>query len=121
MMVNCGMDIDGLPCTAPPGEEGMDMSHAGGEYEAFEGLTEQIADVSGYHYVDLRTRQDRTENQTEHWHLQLDLLVNAYLDYHSCDSGDGMPILEDELLEPPLDDSPSVSLTNIELIDLFSM
>ncbi|KAG2112647.1 uncharacterized protein F5147DRAFT_771189 [Suillus discolor] len=58
MMANCGMDVDRLPCTAPPVEEGMDMSHAGGEYEAFKGLAEKIADVSGYRYVDLRTRQD---------------------------------------------------------------
>ncbi|KAG1845226.1 hypothetical protein C8R48DRAFT_583257, partial [Suillus tomentosus] len=64
-------------------------------------------------YVDLRTRQDRTENQTEHWHLQLDLLVNAYLDYRSRDSGDGMPTLDDELLEPPLDDSPERSYSSL--------
>ncbi|KAG1895393.1 uncharacterized protein F5891DRAFT_960225 [Suillus fuscotomentosus] len=119
MMADCGMDVDGLPCTAPPGEEGMHMSHAGGEYKAFEGLAEQIAHVSGYHYIDLRTQQDRTENQTKHWHLQLNLLVNAYLNYRSRDSGDNMPTLDDELLEPPLDDSPSVSLTNIELVNVF--
>jgi hypothetical protein len=70
-------------------------------------------------YVDHRTRQDRTENQTDHWDLQLDLLVDAYLDYRSRDSGDGMPTFEDP--DPPLHDPPNVSLTNIELIDTFSM
>ncbi|KAG2152785.1 hypothetical protein DEU56DRAFT_868810 [Suillus clintonianus] len=56
-------------------------------------------------YVDLRTRQDRTENQTDQWDLQLDQLVDAYLDYRSRDSGDGMPTFKDP--EPPLCDSPS--------------
>ena len=47
MMVDHGMDVDSLPYTAPPGEEGLDLSHAGGEREAFEGLADQIADISG--------------------------------------------------------------------------
>lgn len=74
------------------------------------------------HYVDPRTRQDRTENQTAQWDLQLDLLVDAYLDYRSRDSGDGWPNVEETPMEPPSDTSPqaSVSLIDIELIDLFS-
>jgi hypothetical protein len=47
MMVDYGMDVDSLPYTAPPGEEGLDLSHAGGEHEVFEGLAEQVADISG--------------------------------------------------------------------------
>lgn len=42
-----GMDVEALPYTAPPGEEGFDMSHAGGEHEAFEGLAHQVADIGG--------------------------------------------------------------------------
>jgi hypothetical protein len=38
MMSDYGMDIESIPYTVPPGEEGMELSHAGGEYEAFEGL-----------------------------------------------------------------------------------
>ena len=47
MMTDYGMDIEAIPYTAPPGEEGMELSHAGGEHEAFERLTGQIADLSG--------------------------------------------------------------------------
>ncbi|KAG1867719.1 hypothetical protein F4604DRAFT_1927512 [Suillus subluteus] len=39
-----------LPHTAPPGEEGLEFSHAGGEHEAFEGLASQITEISGCHY-----------------------------------------------------------------------
>ncbi|KAG2033749.1 hypothetical protein BDR03DRAFT_1014021 [Suillus americanus] len=118
MMADYSMDIDTLLYTAPSGEEGIEFSHIGGEYEAFKGLAEQIADIGGYCYVDHCTQQDCTENQTDHWDLQFDLLVDAYLDYHSHDSGDGMPTFEDP--EPPLHYPPSVSLTNIELIDMSS-
>lgn len=31
----------------PPGEEGFDLSHEGGEYEVFEGLVEDIAQATG--------------------------------------------------------------------------
>jgi hypothetical protein len=72
-------------------------------------------------YINHHTREDRTENQTTHWQLQIDLLVDDYLDYHFRDSGDGLPAFDDMSAEPLLDDSSSVSLTNIELIDLFSM
>ncbi|KAG2351794.1 hypothetical protein BDR07DRAFT_1258018, partial [Suillus spraguei] len=119
MMSDYGMDVESIPYTVPPGEEGMELSHAGGEYEAFEGLAGQIADLGGYRYIDHRTREDRTESRTNHWQLQIDLLVDAYLDYRFRDSGDGLPTFDDMSAEPLLDDSSSVSLTNIELIDLF--
>ncbi|KAG1723087.1 hypothetical protein EDD22DRAFT_982950 [Suillus occidentalis] len=32
MMSDYGMDIESIPYTTPPGEEGMELSHAGGEY-----------------------------------------------------------------------------------------
>lgn len=48
MMVDHGMDSEALPYTAPPGEEGLEFSHAGREHEAFEGLASQIAEISGW-------------------------------------------------------------------------
>ncbi|KAG1749166.1 uncharacterized protein EDB91DRAFT_1235645 [Suillus paluster] len=47
MLADVNVDIDNIPYTAPPGEEGMDFSHEGGEHEAFEGLAQQMADLSG--------------------------------------------------------------------------
>lgn len=35
-------DVDTLSHIPPPGEEGFDFSHEGGEFEVFEGLTEDI-------------------------------------------------------------------------------
>ena len=31
----------------PPGEEGLNLSHEGGEYEAFTGLVDDIAQLTG--------------------------------------------------------------------------
>ncbi|KAG2140769.1 hypothetical protein BD769DRAFT_1349960 [Suillus cothurnatus] len=67
------------------------MSHTGGEFEAFEGLAHEIAEISGCRYVDPRTRTDRIENETNHWTTQMGCLVEAYLDYCHHDLGDGMP------------------------------
>lgn len=47
MVADHGMDVDTLLYTAPPGDEGFGISHEGGEYEAFEGLAHQIADIGG--------------------------------------------------------------------------
>lgn len=38
MLANTNIDIDSIPYTAPPSEEGYDFSHKGGEHEAFEEL-----------------------------------------------------------------------------------
>ncbi|KAG1722698.1 hypothetical protein EDB19DRAFT_1645644 [Suillus lakei] len=116
-----GMDVEALPYTAPPGEEGFDMSHAGGENEAFEGLAHQVADIGGYRYIDPRDCRDRTENLTSHWNIQVDCLMDAYLDYHARDSGNGMPNPEDlpSVLPLHMDMMDCPSLNNIELIDLF--
>ncbi|KAG1781332.1 hypothetical protein EV702DRAFT_928311, partial [Suillus placidus] len=116
MMADYGMDFEMLPHTAPPGEEGLEFSHAGGEHEAFEGLASQIAEISGCRYTDHRTRHDRTENQTAHWDIQIDLLVNAYLDYRSRSTENGMPTFNGP---PSSSDTQCLSLSNIELIDLF--
>jgi len=47
MMTDFGMDLDTVPYAAPLGEKGLDLSHEGGEYEAFEGLAGEIAAISG--------------------------------------------------------------------------
>jgi hypothetical protein len=46
MINDIGVVINDEPYTAPPGEEGFDISHEGGKYEAFEGLSEQVASLS---------------------------------------------------------------------------
>ncbi|KAG2048299.1 hypothetical protein BDR06DRAFT_1013186 [Suillus hirtellus] len=47
MMDDYGVNIELLPYTAPLGEEGLDLSHEGGEYEAFKGPAHEIAGISG--------------------------------------------------------------------------
>jgi hypothetical protein len=47
MLIDHDVSTDYIPYTAPPGEEGADLSHEGGEYEVFEGLAQQMADISG--------------------------------------------------------------------------
>ncbi|KAG2351239.1 hypothetical protein BDR07DRAFT_1490849 [Suillus spraguei] len=69
MIANHGMDFEELPYAPPPGEECFDMSHAGGEHEAFKGSAHQVADIGGYHYIDPCIHGDRTEDQTSHWNL----------------------------------------------------
>ncbi|KAG1770316.1 hypothetical protein EV702DRAFT_1249639 [Suillus placidus] len=107
-----GIDFDDEPYTAPPGEEGLNISHEGGEYEAFEGLSEQVASLSNYRYVDSRTRNDHIELQTEQWSSQIDQLVKAYLDYRLRDHGDGMPCIPD--VDVAIDGSDGLSLTDID-------
>ena len=40
-------DYDAPFQTIPPGEEGVDFSHAGGEYEAFHSFAENLAKLTG--------------------------------------------------------------------------
>ncbi|KAG1724777.1 hypothetical protein EDB19DRAFT_1644330 [Suillus lakei] len=117
MMADFGMEVETFVHMAPPGEEGFDLSHAGGEYEAFKGLTHQLADLTGHHHIDPRSWGERTEDQTAHWNLQMDRLVDAYLNYRSRDSGDGMPAMSDQDLSGV---DASFSINNIELIDIFT-
>ncbi|KIK20392.1 hypothetical protein PISMIDRAFT_105862 [Pisolithus microcarpus 441] len=86
------MSEDIAPLFVAPGDEAFALSHEGGEHEAFEDLARQLADVRGVRHADSRTRRDRVELQTEHWTLQMDRLVDAYLDYSSRDTGDGLPV-----------------------------
>ena len=45
---NYGTDnVDAVSYTAPPGEEGFDISHEGGEFEVFEDVAAGLAELSG--------------------------------------------------------------------------
>ncbi|KAG1774198.1 hypothetical protein EV702DRAFT_975394 [Suillus placidus] len=118
MLADTNVDIDSIPYTAPPGEEGLEFSHEGGEHEAFEGLAQQMADLSGCCYVDSRTRTNHIEVQNEHWDVQIERLVSVYLDYCTQDGGDGMPSFPPS--DEPTLDGDCLSLKNIELVDIFS-
>ncbi|KAG1751748.1 hypothetical protein EDB19DRAFT_1903708 [Suillus lakei] len=83
MLINVDTDIESIPYTAPPSEEGADFSHKGGEYEVFQGLAQQMADLSEFHYVDPCTCGDCINVQNANWDLQMEGLVRAYLDYRT--------------------------------------
>ncbi|KAG2059468.1 hypothetical protein BDR06DRAFT_949529 [Suillus hirtellus] len=61
-MTDLDMDVDPLPYTAPPGDEGLDISHVGGEYEAFEELTHEVAGINGCCYTDPHTHTNCIKN-----------------------------------------------------------
>jgi hypothetical protein len=63
--------------------------------------------------VDDRDRRDRIENQNSNWDLQMDCLVDAYLDYREWDGGDGLPN------PPPTANHQTGIPFQIELIDVF--
>ncbi|KAG2157313.1 hypothetical protein DEU56DRAFT_722950 [Suillus clintonianus] len=117
MMADFGVEVEAFTHTAPPGEEAFDLSHAGGEHEAFEGLTHQLADLTGHHHIDPRSRGEWTETQTTHWNLQMDRLVDVYLDYRCRDSGDDMPDMSDQNMSGV---NASFSINDIKLIDNFT-
>ncbi|OSC96265.1 hypothetical protein PYCCODRAFT_1346494, partial [Trametes coccinea BRFM310] len=64
----------------PPGEEGIFLSHAGGDAELCNDL---FADDTKAKRVDSRTRHDRTIIRTQEWEVQRDELVQAYLQWQS--------------------------------------
>lgn len=70
-------------------------------------------------YVDPRTRKDRIDIQNANWTAQMECLVKAYLDFRTRDRGDGMPSAPNED-EPVLDHLDTLTLQNIELVDIFS-
>ncbi|KIK11696.1 hypothetical protein PISMIDRAFT_122267 [Pisolithus microcarpus 441] len=112
MFADQDMSEDIAPLFVAPSDEVFALSHEGGEHEAFEDLARQLADVHGVRHADSGTWHNCVELQTEHWMLQTDRLVDAYLDYSSHDTGDGLPVageLEDH----------TQCLTDVELIDLF--
>ncbi|KAH7920572.1 hypothetical protein BV22DRAFT_1107609 [Leucogyrophana mollusca] len=112
------MDFADIPFTAPPGDKGLDLSYEGGEHEMFEGLAEEIVGLTGFRRIDPRVRRDHIETRNEHWGLQVDRLVAAYLHYRKRDLGDGIPSpLVDE---DTVDGTACPALHDIELVDLFS-
>ncbi|KAH7904543.1 hypothetical protein BJ138DRAFT_1019008 [Hygrophoropsis aurantiaca] len=117
MVADHGVAIDDIPFTAPPEDEGIDLSNDGDEHEMYDGLSQQIADLTGFRRVDPRVRRDRIELQNEHWGLQMDRLVAAYLDYRMCDSGDGMPV--PSTLDTTTVGTECPALADMELVDLF--
>ncbi|KAG1864585.1 hypothetical protein C8R48DRAFT_601837 [Suillus tomentosus] len=119
MLIDHDVSTDYIPYTAPPGEEGADLSHEGGEYEVFEGLAQQMADISGRCYVDPCTCKDRIDVQNVNWNVQMEHLVHTYLDYRTRDCGNGMPSASSEN-EPTCHHVDNLSLQNIELINIFS-
>jgi hypothetical protein len=52
------------------------------------------------HRVDHRTCCDRVENQIHQWGIQMSKLVDAYLDARTCNDGEGMPKMSDQLSDP---------------------
>ncbi|KAI6029498.1 hypothetical protein BKA83DRAFT_4489460 [Pisolithus microcarpus] len=112
MFADQDMSEDIAPLFVAPSDEAFALSHEGGEHKAFEDLAWQLADVHGVCHADSRTQCNRVELQTEHWMLQMDRLVDAYLDYSSRDTGDGL------LVTRELEDRTQC-LTDIELVDLF--
>ncbi|KAI6037264.1 hypothetical protein PISMIDRAFT_105553 [Pisolithus microcarpus 441] len=112
MFADQDMSKDIAPLFVAPGDEVFALSHEGGEHEAFEDLAWQLADVYGVHHADSRTWHNHVELQTEHWMLQMDHLVDAYLDYSSRNTGDGL------LVAGELEDHTQC-LTDVELVDLF--
>ena len=41
-------DFVAISCTAPPGEEGFDISHEGGEHEVFKDVAASLAESMGW-------------------------------------------------------------------------
>jgi hypothetical protein len=42
-----GIDMDADQETVPPGDEGFNISHEGGEFEVFDNLAEGVAAING--------------------------------------------------------------------------
>ncbi|KAI6011021.1 hypothetical protein BKA83DRAFT_4132421 [Pisolithus microcarpus] len=95
-----------------PGDGAFTLSHKGGEHEAFEDLAQQVVDMHGIRYADSRTWHNWIELQMDHWTLQMDRLVNAYLNYCYHDMGDGLPAPEES-------ENSAQCLTDTELVNLF--
>lgn len=59
---------------------------------------------------------DCIELRIDHWSAQLPRLVEAYLEFRSCDSADGFPTLDGNEQATTL---PLGSIQDIELVDIF--
>ncbi|TFK80109.1 hypothetical protein K466DRAFT_605604 [Polyporus arcularius HHB13444] len=92
--------------TIPPGEEGMFLSHAGGEDELCQSLLEEPP----HKRYDARTQHDRTDKRNKAWAAQLNELVAAYMTWQAN-------------LEPGEDsaahdaDAPAIEITAVDFFD----
>src|ERR1700675_790916 len=85
--------------TAPPGEEGVYMSHAGGLDDVFHEVLDEFQPSKYFRSIfifshiltlgasspraDLRSRRDRIQIQTAQWRIQMDPLIKAYMIWNS--------------------------------------
>ncbi|KAI0040618.1 hypothetical protein FA95DRAFT_1611652, partial [Auriscalpium vulgare] len=76
------LEYEAATISVPPGEEGAQVSHEGGEYEMFQHFVVDLAN-SIYCRSDDRIRRDRIERRNAQWAMQLPSLVDAYLQ-HLC-------------------------------------
>ncbi|KAF9231998.1 hypothetical protein BU15DRAFT_55520 [Melanogaster broomeanus] len=120
MLGDHGVDVSQEWTTAPPGEEGLDLSHEGGEYFAFSDLGEQMAALSGRRYFDPHTHQDRVEAQNDHWGLQIEKLVDAYLQYRTQENAYVLPPIPHASTPGTETSATPFRIDNIELMDIFS-
>ncbi|EPQ55524.1 hypothetical protein GLOTRDRAFT_75671 [Gloeophyllum trabeum ATCC 11539] len=97
--------------TMPPGEEGFDLSHEGGEHEVFEEFVHHLQNITGVRRVDYRDRRNRVELRTTQWNEQIDVLVNAYLEYSQQE--------QDGLVCEPAGADEGGDAFGIEVIDIF--
>jgi hypothetical protein len=74
-----------------------------------------VTDMRRSRRVDYRTRRDRTETQNVHWNMQMDNLVNAYLQYSMWDE------YRDPWTSSPADATaaPGIPLPSMDLVDIF--
>jgi hypothetical protein len=47
MDVDMGFEDEGVPKFPPPGEEGFDLSHAGGEHAVYQDFARGLSDLTG--------------------------------------------------------------------------
>jgi len=64
-------------------------------------------------HVDSHTCTDHIEIQTHHWLIQMDHLVDAYLEYPVCDSHDSMPTT---VPASPVSTNEGCTLVDIKLV-----
>lgn len=67
MMADFEMEVEMFAHIAPPDEEGFNLSNAGGEYEAFEGLTHQLASLTGQYMFTTMCNSSNVNTYCSHY------------------------------------------------------